>query len=80
MAGYKKFWYDTSVQDIDDAMLLVKKSYGADRLLLGSDEIFASLTEMVSYIKTDKYLTEDEKHAILDVNAQKVFNFQPHAH
>ena len=75
MRAFKRFWYDTSVQDIPEAMLLVQKSYGTDRLLLGSDEIFASLTEVVSYIETNPYLSADEKHAVLDLNAQGLFRF-----
>ena len=73
MRPFRKFWYDTSVQDIPEAMLLVKKAYGTDRLLLGSDEIFASLTEIVEYIETNEYLTAEEKTDILDRNAQLLF-------
>ncbi len=73
MRPYRRFWYDTSVQDIPEAMLLVQKSYGTDRLLLGSDEIFASLTEAVRYIEMNQYLSAAEKHAILDQNAQALF-------
>jgi predicted TIM-barrel fold metal-dependent hydrolase len=73
MRPFRKFWYDTSVQDIPEAMLLVQKSYGTDRLLLGSDEIFASLTEIVDYIETNQYLSAQEKTNILDVNAQSLF-------
>lgn len=75
MRLFRKFWFDSSVQDIPEAMLLVQKSYGTDRLLLGSDEIFASLTEMVQYIETNTYLSAAEKHAILDENAQRLFRF-----
>jgi aminocarboxymuconate-semialdehyde decarboxylase len=73
MKPFRKFWYDTSVQDIPEAMLLVQKSYGTDRLLLGSDEIFASLTEAVTYLETNPYLSPEEKSAILDHNAQSLF-------
>lgn len=75
MKPFRKFWYDSSVQDIPEAMLLVQKSYGADRLLLGSDEIFASLVEIVQYIETNPYLTADEKRMVLDENAQRLFQF-----
>lgn len=75
MRLFREFWYDTSVQDIPEAMLLVQKSYGTDRLLLGSDEIFASLTEAVQYVETNPYLSAAEKHAILDQNAQSLFQF-----
>lgn len=70
MAPFRRFWYDTSVQDVPDAMRCVKNAYGADRLLLGSDEIFGSLVEAVQYIEEHEDLTEDEKRAILDENAQ----------
>lgn len=75
MAEFRKFYYDTSVQDIPEAMLCAKRAYGVDRMLLGSDAIFASATEIVSYIESNEYLTAAEKHAILDENAQKLFNF-----
>lgn len=75
MAGFRKFWYDSSVQDIPEAMLLVQKSYGTDRVLLGSDEIFASLVEIVDYIENNQYLSATEKKMILDENAQKLFRF-----
>lgn len=75
MKPFRRFWYDTSVQDIPEAMLLVQKSYGTDRLLLGSDEIFASLTEAVQYLESNPYLSADEKTAILDRNAQGLFGF-----
>jgi aminocarboxymuconate-semialdehyde decarboxylase len=70
MAPFRRFWYDTSVQDVPDAMRCVKNAYGADRLLLGSDEIFGSLAEAVRYIEENEDLTAEEKHAILDENAQ----------
>lgn len=75
MKEFRRFWYDTSVQDVPEAMLLVQKSYGTDRLLLGSDEIFASLVEVVSYIENNPYLSAAEKKLILDENAQKLFRF-----
>ena len=72
MAGLRRFWYDTSVQDIPTAMLLARQSYGVDRLLLGSDSVFASLTEAVEYIRDNPHLSESEKDAILDRNAQSL--------
>lgn len=75
MKGFRKFWYDSSVQDLPEAMLLVQKSYGTDRLLLGSDEIFASLVEIVDYIDNNPFLSAAEKKMILDENAQKLFAF-----
>lgn len=74
MAPFRRFWYDTSVQDVPDAMRCVKNAYGADRLLLGSDEIFASLVEAVRYIENNPDLTAEEKRAILDENAQNLLD------
>ncbi|WP_019181111.1 amidohydrolase family protein [Microbacterium yannicii] len=62
--------FDTSVQDIPAALRLAKETIGVDRLMLGSDAIFASLTEAVQTIQNDPDLTTDDKHRILDVNAQ----------
>jgi predicted TIM-barrel fold metal-dependent hydrolase len=75
MAEFRKFYYDTSVQDLTEAMRCVKSSYGTERVLLGSDEIFASLVEAVQYIEDNAALTATEKRAILDENAQKLFQF-----
>ncbi|NAZ82254.1 amidohydrolase family protein [Kineococcus sp. R8] len=68
--GVKRFWFDCSTQDIPLALLAAKETYGADRLLLGSDETHASLVEAVSYVQDSPYLTDAEKTAILDTNAQ----------
>jgi predicted TIM-barrel fold metal-dependent hydrolase len=62
--------FDTSVQDIPAALQLTKETIGVDRMLLGSDAIFASLTEAVDAIVECRDLTADEKRRILDVNAQ----------
>ncbi|WP_375423711.1 amidohydrolase family protein [uncultured Friedmanniella sp.] len=70
LSGLKHFWYDTSTQDIPLSLLAAKESYGADRLLLGSDETHADLVEAVHYVAESPYLTEEEKTAILDRSAQ----------
>jgi aminocarboxymuconate-semialdehyde decarboxylase len=66
--------FDTSVQDIPAALRLGKETYGVERMMLGSDAIFASLTEAVATIQDSDDLTADEKHRILDVNAQALLN------
>lgn len=65
-------YFDTSVQDIPAALRLTKEAVGADRILLGSDAIFASLTEAVTTVRESPDLEEDEKRRILDVNAQEL--------
>lgn len=70
LAGLRRFWYDTSTQDLPLTLAAVRDSYGADRLVLGSDETHASLVEAVAYLQDSPYLTDDEKGAALDRNAQ----------
>ncbi len=72
MNAFRRFWYDTGIQDIPAALALAKETVGADRLLLGSDAIFASLTEAIAYVQDSPYLTEDEKTAVLDRNAAEL--------
>jgi hypothetical protein len=50
----------------------VRDTVGVERLLLGSDEIFASLTEAVQMIEQSPDLTAEEKTAVLDLNAQRL--------
>ncbi|MDP9793034.1 aminocarboxymuconate-semialdehyde decarboxylase [Catenuloplanes nepalensis] len=75
MSAFRRFYYDTSTQELPEALLLAKQTYGTDRLLLGSDAIFASLTEAVRYVENSPHLTPDEKTDVLDRNAQKLFGF-----
>ena len=72
LAEFRRFYYDTSVQDVPLALLAVRETLGVDRLVLGSDEIFASLTEAVQMIESSPYLTAEEKTAVLDLNAQRL--------
>jgi predicted TIM-barrel fold metal-dependent hydrolase len=73
MSGFRRFWYDVGIQDVPAALMCARDSYGADRLLLGSDEIFASLDEAVSFVKDSEYLSAEQKTAILDINAEQMF-------
>jgi aminocarboxymuconate-semialdehyde decarboxylase len=77
LAEFRRFYYDTSVQDVPLALLAARQTFGADRLILGSDEIFASLTEAVRMIEQSPYLTEDEKAGVLDLNAQRLLRLTP---
>ncbi|MWA05428.1 amidohydrolase family protein [Actinomadura sp. LD22] len=72
MAGLRRFWYDVAIQDVPLALAAAKETYGADRLLLGSDEIFASLPEAIAYVQDSPYLTAEEKTAVLDRNAAQM--------
>jgi predicted TIM-barrel fold metal-dependent hydrolase len=73
MAGLRRFWYDVGMQDVPSALLVAKESYGTDRLVLGSDEVFASLDDAVAFVRDSPYLTDDEKTAVLDLNAAAIF-------
>lgn len=66
-------YYDTSVQDIPASLELARTSYGIDHVLLGSDSTFASLTEAVHLVERSSVLTDDERTAILDRNAEALF-------
>jgi predicted TIM-barrel fold metal-dependent hydrolase len=72
----KNLWFDTSVQDVPYALRLSKETYGADRILLGSDSTFASLTEAVESVQNSADLTADEKHRILDVAAEELMQLR----
>jgi predicted TIM-barrel fold metal-dependent hydrolase len=69
VADFRRFYY---VQDVPLALLAAKQTFGSERLLLGSDMIFASLTEAVEMIERSPYLSEEEKVAILDVHAEQL--------
>ncbi|HLL69393.1 MAG TPA: amidohydrolase family protein [Micromonosporaceae bacterium] len=73
LSGLRRFWYDVGMQDVPAALLVAKDSYGADRLVLGSDEIFASLDDAISFVSDSAYLSDEEKAAILDRNAALMF-------
>ncbi|WP_375423729.1 amidohydrolase family protein [uncultured Friedmanniella sp.] len=68
--GLRRFWFDCSTQDLPLTLAAVRDTYGADRLVLGSDETHASLVEAVAYLQDSEYLTDDEREAALDRNAQ----------
>ena len=79
LAGLKRFWYDSSTQDLPLTLAAVGETYGADRLVLGSDETHASLVEAVAYLQDSPYLTDDEKAAALDRNAQSFLSLPARA-
>jgi predicted TIM-barrel fold metal-dependent hydrolase len=76
LAEFRRFYFDTSVQDVPLALQAVRNTVGVERLLLGSDEIFASLTEAVQMIEQSPFLSEREKTAVLDFNAQRLLRLR----
>ena len=72
LSGLRRFWYDTGLQDVPAALLVARDSYGADRLVLGSDEVFASLDDAVAFVQDSTYLSDAQKSAVLDHNAEQM--------
>jgi aminocarboxymuconate-semialdehyde decarboxylase len=77
VAEFRRFYYDTSVQDVPMALPAVRDVLGADRILLGSDEIFASLPEAVRMVEESPYLSAEQKDAVLNLNAQRLLKLTP---
>jgi predicted TIM-barrel fold metal-dependent hydrolase len=70
----KRFWYDTSVIEEPTALRAAKETYGADRLMLGSDYARPGVSSLpaIRYVSESPYLTDEEKHLVLDVTAGEV--------
>jgi predicted TIM-barrel fold metal-dependent hydrolase len=67
MARFRDFWYDTaSFHQAPTTLLAAKRSYGVDRLVLGSDALFGSLTEMVSFLGATSDLDAGPRRAVLE--------------
>lgn len=71
----RRFYVDTSVTEEPVALLVAKETFGADRILFGSDYARPgqSTSHAVHYVENSNYLTNDEKEAILSTNASRVF-------
>ncbi len=77
----KRFWYDTVSHGYVPALRAACTSFGADRLVLGSDypyEVGDVFQRCVDYVKDPGVgLTPDQVEAILDRNAQGLFRLVP---
>jgi predicted TIM-barrel fold metal-dependent hydrolase len=70
MAGFRQLYFDTSgIYHTPGAIAEARHSYGVDRLVLGSDTRFMSLTDTVSFIADTDLLTAPEKSGILERGA-----------
>jgi predicted TIM-barrel fold metal-dependent hydrolase len=76
MAEFRRFYYDSSTANSRVALLAARETYGIDRLILGSDATFGSVTGIVTYIKQTPLLTDEEKRAILDQRAQSILQLK----
>lgn len=72
---YRKFWYDTSVIEEPMALLAAKEMFGTSKLMMGSDSPRINPILAVDYVRNSQYLTEEEKIAILDINAAELLGF-----
>ncbi len=77
----RRFWYDTVSHGYAPALRAAVTSYGADRMLLGSDypyEVGKIYQRCVDYVKDPAAgLTPAQIEAILDRNAQALFRLVP---
>ena len=77
----KRFWYDTVSHAYVPALRLACESFGADRILLGSDypyEVGDLYQRCVDYVKDPGVgLTPAQIEGILDRNAQALFRLVP---
>jgi predicted TIM-barrel fold metal-dependent hydrolase len=71
----RRFYVDTSVTEEPDALRAAKETFGADRILLGSDYARPnqSTSDAVTYVANSNFLTLEEKEAVLEGNATKLF-------
>ena len=70
-----RFYVDTSVTEEPDALRAAKETFGADRILLGSDYARPnqSTADAVRYVGGSRFLTPEEKEAVFAGNATKLF-------
>jgi aminocarboxymuconate-semialdehyde decarboxylase len=73
MAAFRGFWADTANQGSTMLLGAAAAKFGADRLLLGSDSPHGGEGDAVSQIRDCAVLTDAQKRAILDENAQQLF-------
>ena len=76
MAEFRRFYYDSSTANSRATLLMARETYGIDRLVLGSDATFGSVTGIVSYIKETPLLSDEEKRAILDHRALSILQLK----
>jgi predicted TIM-barrel fold metal-dependent hydrolase len=71
----RRFYFDTSVLEEPLVLSTAVERFGADRILLGSDYARPGVTSAgaVSYISDSAALTAEQKHLVLNVNAQRLF-------
>jgi 6-methylsalicylate decarboxylase len=70
LEALRALYYDTSIVDEPLMLLCARDVLGADRIVLGSDAPRIKPIEAVAYVERSEHLTDDEKRAILDRNAQ----------
>lgn len=69
---FRRFFCDTSVTEEPGMLRAAKEIFGADRIVLGTDYAGpgASCLHAIEYIEDSPFLSDEEKKAVLDRNAQ----------
>jgi predicted TIM-barrel fold metal-dependent hydrolase len=70
MAGLRNLWFDTATMNQAPTVLdTARATYGLQRLVLGSDALFGSLTDTVTFVRETERLSDAERMAVLDGGA-----------
>jgi predicted TIM-barrel fold metal-dependent hydrolase len=70
MGGFRNFWYDTATMNQSPTLLeTARATLGLDRLVLGSDALFGSLTETAAFLRETDRLSDAERTAVLEGGA-----------
>lgn len=67
MARFRDFFFDTAgFHQTPTTLAAARATYGIDRLVLGSDAQFGSLTDTVAFLSSTDLLSDAERAAVLD--------------
>lgn len=67
-----RFYYDTSFPEEPTKLLALSKVCPIDHIVFGSDQPFGSVQHGIASIEQASFLSDDDKRAILDLNAAKL--------
>ena len=79
MRDFRKLYFDTSLMDSPAQLGLCKETYGVERMVLGSDTNFGSLTGIITHIRESQVLTAAEKTLLLETNTAALLDPRPKA-
>ncbi len=67
----RRLWYDTSMTAEPFALESVRRSFGVDRLVFGSDLPRGPISEVLDFVVSSPLLDEPERRQLLDVNGAR---------